>query len=178
MEGSVWQLFVQAATFLSSLLKSLTEVLRPASPISLQNAPENVAGFLLTSKITQESQCLLRIRRNPERATIDALFGDMAYNDKRIGFTMERTVVAIPEGTYRGYKRDSAHFGMRVVGIDVPNRKDIECHPANLPSQLLGCIAVGESIDGDALGSSKVAFRRMMDAVPEEFTVCVCSYAS
>lgn len=88
---------------------------------------------------------------------------------------MERTAVAIPAGTYRGAKRYSPHFGMTVLGIDVPNRTDIECHPANLPSQLLGCIAVGGSIDGDALDNSRAAFDEMMEVVPEEFTVVVAS---
>ena len=103
--------------------------------------------------------------------TTDALFGDMVYNAEWICFTMERTAVAIPVGVYRGYKRDSAHFGMRVVGIDVPNRTDIEIHPANWPHQLDGCIAVGESIGNDALDNSRSAFQKMMLAVPEEFTV-------
>ena len=99
----------------------------------------------------------------------------MSYQNNWIGVTMERTAVAIPEGTYRGCKRDSAHFGMRVVGIDVPNRTNIECHPANLPSQLEGCVAVGSSIDNDAIDSSIAAFDRMMAAVPEEFLVKVTS---
>lgn len=107
--------------------------------------------------------------------TKDALFGAMDYDGITIGVTMERTAVAIPEGTYRGYKRDSAHLGMRVLGIDVPNRTDIECHPANTPSQLLGCVAVGSTIDGDALDNSKVAFEKMMSIVPDEFTVVVSS---
>ena len=90
---------------------------------------------------------------------------------------MERTAVAIPEGVYCGYKRDSAHFDMRVVGIEVPNRANIECHPANTPSQLLGCIAVGSRIDNDALDNSRSAFDKMMLAVPEKFTVRISSLA-
>lgn len=103
--------------------------------------------------------------------TKDALFGVMEWNDEQIGFTMERTAAAIPVGIYRGYKRDSAHFGMRVVGIDVPNRTDIECHPANTPAQVKGCVAIGSSIDSDALDNSRTAFDRMMSILPEEFTV-------
>jgi len=95
----------------------------------------------------------------------------MDFDGQDIGVTMERTAVAIPEGTYQARKRDSQHFGRRVVGIDVPNRTDIEIHPANFPCQLKGCIAVGESKDGDALDNSTSAFDRMMEAVPEEFTV-------
>lgn len=81
--------------------------------------------------------------------------------------------MAIPLGVYKGRKRDSAHFHMRVVGIDVPNRTDIECHPANLPQQLKGCVAVGSELDNDALDNSRVAFDKMMKILPEEFTVSI-----
>lgn len=91
---------------------------------------------------------------------------------------MERKAVAIPEGVYKGHERDSQHFGKKVVGIDVPNRTDIECHPANQPCQLDGCIATGESIDGDALDNSTAAFDAMMLAVPPVFIVEVTSLKS
>lgn len=95
----------------------------------------------------------------------------MTWEGKWLAFTMERTAVCIPVGTYRAYKRDSAHLGMRVVGIDVPSRSDIEIHPANFARQLLGCIAVGTTIDNGALDNSRQAFDKMMLAVPEEFSV-------
>ena len=116
---------------------------------------------------------LLQIKRNQSRETTDALFGDMAYDGRRLCFTMERKAVAIPEGIYRGRKRDSPRFGMRVLGIEVPSRTDIEVHPANYPRQLGGCIAVGESIGNDALDSSRAAFGAMMSSLPEEFTVVI-----
>ena len=103
----------------------------------------------------------------------DAMFGTMDFNGEKIGVTMERTAVAIPEGTYSALKRFSPHLGMTVVGIDVPSRTDIEIHPANWPCQLEGCIAVGESKDNDALDNSRSAFDRMMATVPSEFTVIV-----
>jgi Family of unknown function (DUF5675) len=173
METPVWmRLFAQVASFLSSRLSSLTAASAQANPISSSAAPENAADSTSTSRTPQEN--ILRVTRNPAMTTTDALFGDMEYNGRWIAITMERTAVAIPEGVYQGRKRYSAHFGMTVVGIDVPNRTDIECHPANLPSQLLGCIAVGESKDNDALDSSRTAFERMMAVVPETFTVEIC----
>ncbi len=177
MEGSVWsQLFVQVVNLVSSLLNSLIAVKKQESPISSSNAPASAASSLSTSNLSQtDGVGVLRITRNPRISTTDAHFGAMAYDGKYIGVTMERSAVAIPEGTYRGYKRDSAHFAMRVVGIDVPSRTNIECHPANWPSQLLGCIAVGESKDGDALDNSIMAFDGMMVAVPDNFSVIVDS---
>lgn len=175
MEGNVWQFIVRAVAFLSNPSSSLTVAQKLENPISLAGAQENDAASSSTSKTIQEKQSLLRVKRNPNLTTKDAIFGDMDFNGKRIGYTMERSAVAIPEGTYPGYKRYSQHFEMTVLGIDVPMRTDIECHPANLPSQLLGCIAVGESIDNDALDNSRRAFDDMMLIVPQEFTVEICS---
>lgn len=175
MEGNVWnQLSALVAAIASLLSNSLTAIQKQTSPTSSPNVPATPASSSSTLKTTQENQCL-RITRNPSRATVDATFGDMDYNGDRICFTMERTAVAIPEGTYSGVKRYSPHFGKTVVGISVPNRTDIEVHPANYPCQLEGCIAVGESIDGDALDNSTTEFDAMMKVVPQEFTVEVMS---
>jgi Family of unknown function (DUF5675) len=176
MEASVWmQLFARIADFLSSLSRYFQEAQKLKNPISSSNAPESAANSTSILKNIQENQQLLSVKRDRTKETVDAHFGDMDYNGFHIGCTMERKAVAIPEGTYHGYKRDSARFGMRVVGIDVPNRTDIECHPANFPSQLMGCIAVGESIDGGAIDNSRAAFDLMMRTVPETFTVTVSS---
>lgn len=160
---------------MSILLEFLTSLLKLARVTSSPVAPENAVDSTSTLKSGKESEShLLRIKRNPAKETTDALFGDMDYNDSRICFTMERTAVAIPVGTYSGAKRYSPHAGRQVVGIDVPNRTDIEIHPANFPCQLKGCIAAGESIDGDALDNSTQAFDAMMLAVPDSFLVQVC----
>jgi hypothetical protein len=175
MGGLVCRLFALVADFLSSLSSSSTGASTPASPTSSSNVPASGASSSSTSRTTPASQSRLKVLRNPTLATADALFGDMDYDGTAIGVTMERTAVAIPEGSYLARKRDSVHFGMRVVGIDVPNRTNIEIHPANFPLQLEGCVAVGENKDGDALDNSKAAFDRMMTIVPENFTVEVSS---
>lgn len=177
MEANVWmQWFVQTAEFLSSLFASSSNPRSQSSGGASRSAQGSAAPSTSTSRsATSPAQATLSIKRNPSLQTTDALFGSMDYDGTAIGVTMERTAVAVPEGTYRGYKRDSAHFGMRVVGIDVPLRTDIECHPANFPLQLDGCIAIGETKDGDALDNSRAAFDRMMETVPDSFTVAVSS---
>lgn len=84
---------------------------------------------------------------------------------------MERIAVAIPAGVFEGILRYSPHFALTVPGIAVPYRTDIEIHPANLPSQLEGCIAVGSSVDNDALDNSKQAFQKLMTYLPQSFQV-------
>jgi hypothetical protein len=176
MEGNVWmQWFVRIANFLSSLSASLSSPLSQSSGGASPSAQGSAAPSTSTSSSATSPEGVLRIIRNPSLQTTDALFGSMDYDGMAIGVTMERTAAAIPEGEYRGCKRESAHFGMLVVGIDVPNRTNIECHPANYPSQLLGCVAIGGRQDGDALDNSRDAFDRMMAAVPDQFTVRVSS---
>ena len=75
----------------------------------------------------------------------------------------------IPAGSYTARLRYSPHHGFAVFGlVDVPNRSDIEIHAANLASQLLGCIALGESrgqINGvDAVMASQHAVDTFMAA--------------
>lgn len=103
------------------------------------------------------------------------MFGEIYWDDRLVCVSMERTAVAIPVGMFPGCKRYSPHFAMTVIGIDVPNRTDIECHPANLPSQLLGCIAAGSTVDNDDLDNSRAAFDRLVALVAQTFVVIVSS---
>jgi hypothetical protein len=174
MESSVWQLIVRVVGYLLSLLPSLKNLVALPNGGASSNAPANaVASTLTSSSAISQPQDLLQIKRNPSRATTEALFGDMVFDGNRICFTMERKAVAIPEGIYQGYKRWSRHFEMTVVGIDVPNREDIECHPADFPAQVAGCVAVGLEAHDDRLYNSKSAFDSMMAVLPSQFTVVV-----
>lgn len=53
----------------------------------------------------------------------------------------------IPQGVYDVEAYESPTHGQVWQIMNVPNRTNIEIHAANWPAQLLGCIAVGESID-------------------------------
>lgn len=53
----------------------------------------------------------------------------------------------IPAGTYNVRATQSARFGRLMYLVEaVPNRAGIRIHPANMPSELQGCIALGTSI--------------------------------
>ncbi len=152
-----------------SLLEFLNSLLKLVSGGQSPGAPMTAAS----STSTSDSPFLLTITRTTK--TADALFGDLTIGNDLICHSMERTAVAIPEGSYTAHLRFSPHFGLTLPGIDVPNRTDIEIHPANYPSQLLGCIAVGESIDGDALDNSRAAWDSLMTLLPQSFLVIVKS---
>lgn len=83
----------------------------------------------------------------------------------------------IPEGVYIAQLELSPHFGFATPHLQVPGRTYIEIHPANYPTQLEGCIAVGEQIDGDALDNSDSAFSSFVKLLPqnEPFLVVVSS---
>lgn len=109
------------------------------------------------------------------KTTKDAYFGKVTLDGDFVCYSMERIAVAIPEGTYAAEKALSPHFNRLTPHLTVPNRTYIEIHPANWPSQLEGCIAVGTSIDGDALDQSVVAFDALMALLPPNLTVTVCT---
>lgn len=89
-------------------------------------------------------------------------------------------VSCIPPGAYTARRRWSPKHQCSVFGVEgVPNRSDIEIHPANWPSQLLGCIALGETfavIEGKpGIANSRAAFRAFMDEMAgiDEFPLTV-----
>ena len=104
------------------------------------------------------------------KQTEDATFGELTYEGFTC-YTMERTAVQIPVGIYTGQVSYSPHFQYNTPHINVPNRTYIEIHPANFPSQLEGCVAIGQQLDGDALDYSKKAFDSLMAILPNSFQV-------
>ena len=83
---------------------------------------------------------------------------------------------AIPNGRFRVLLLMSERFRMKTPHLqDVPGFTNIEIHPANYPSDLLGCIGPGqqreenvpdpgnENIEGGAVFSSKLAFADLME---------------
>ena len=79
----------------------------------------------------------------------------------------KRSVSCIPAGTYNVRATQSARFGRLMYLVEaVPERSGIRIHPANFPSELQGCIALGTSIGrtaakGKMLLNSRVAVGRL-----------------
>lgn len=98
-----------------------------------------------------------------EDGSVECQTIERAWADNQQGMS------CIPAGTYPCSLRFSPHHGFAIFGVDaVPSRSDIEIHAANLPSQLLGCIALGESrgtLNGqDAVLASQAAVDTFMAA--------------
>ena len=95
---------------------------------------------------------------------IDGVFFCYTLERPSINATGAQLPLCIPTGTYSVTPRWSAHNNMEVLGInDVPGRTDIEIHPANWPTQLLGCVAVGDIQSQDYVGDSRDTFAKLMD---------------
>jgi hypothetical protein len=106
--------------------------------------------------------------------TSDGIFGTMTIDsDPFTCVTCENLADEIPAGTYTIEFTISPEFSPHINGqpmplIDVPGRTAIRIHWANLPSQLLGCIAVGQKVDGDAIDTSKVEFLQLYAIIKDQ----------
>lgn len=98
----------------------------------------------------------------------DGIFGLLTILDNSFKcVTLENLDKEIPVGVYNVDFTYSPHFGKRMPHIIVPVRDEaaggdagIRFHPANWPSQLEGCIALGSRKDGDAIDDSADAFKQ------------------
>lgn len=119
---------------------------------------------------------------NRLRTSDDGTFGEILRHGLRKVVTCElpwndniHRVSCIPKGTYNVTRFNSPSKGDVFLLHDVPNRSMIEIHPANVPTELLGCIAPGlefGEINGKpAVLSSKLAFKMLWDTLPESFQI-------
>jgi hypothetical protein len=101
---------------------------------------------------------LVTVTRNPlwsdDRATEGTLDIDGVFQC----YTMENTQYLTPDGTYDLVWYPSPRWHQWVPQVMVPDRTNIEIHPANWPNQLDGCTAVGEQRIKDMVEQSDLAF--------------------
>lgn len=62
-------------------------------------------------------------------------------------------------------RRFGAAFGTAIEVADVPGREAILIHPGNRTADTRGCILPGLGVDGDAVTSSRAAWRRIAGRV-------------
>lgn len=93
----------------------------------------------------------------------------------------QKRISCIPEGTYKVVAHVSPKFGKCFHVLNVPNRSEILIHPANMVSQLLGCIAPGTAtadINGDGIldvTNSRAAMAELLNLLPKEFDLIIKS---
>lgn len=77
----------------------------------------------------------------------EGISGELLNGSQHIGWTLERTAVAIPTGRYQVKLYDSPHFGRLMPWIQVPERGYILFHWGSFPKNSNGCVLVGETQD-------------------------------
>lgn len=120
------------------------------------------------------------VRRYDARGT----YGEMRREDgTHVAYTVERPRTGahccIPEGTYTLSRYDSPKHGPNTWQFDVvPYRTNIQIHVANWPSELLGCIALGNTFGMSAAGEwgvlhSRAAYAAFMEETKNETNITV-----
>ena len=101
--------------------------------------------------------------------TADGILGTLVIEGLLTEVTVENLEHAIPAGIYDLDIDKSPRLGIFTPHVRVPSRDaaaggdaGIRLHPANYPGQLLGCIAVGDKAEADAVDHSRTAFARLM----------------
>lgn len=104
----------------------------------------------------------------------------MAIGNEFICYTMENLAHQISSGTYSAQLDKSPHLGYVCPHLQVPDRDalaggdaGIRLHIANYPSQLEGCVALGQVIVADCLEHSALAFDSLMTKLPQTFVVSI-----
>ena len=84
-----------------------------------------------------------------------------------------------PNGGFIGRKHFSASNGDCIAIDNVQDRTNIQIHSANFTRQILGCVAVGDSIkflDSDTIPdvtNSKSTLRKLLSVLPENFKIVI-----
>jgi hypothetical protein len=99
--------------------------------------------------------------------TEKSICGELSVDDQFESFTLERPRKGehpcIPAGKYDVILTPSPHLHYVTPELlNVPKRSHIRIHIANKPSELLGCIAVGETHTKDFVGNSSDAFASLL----------------
>jgi len=111
---------------------------------------------------------ILQLKRTQSYPENDAQFGELYIDDNLECLTLERISKIIPSGIYPVSFYFSPHNQSLVPLLTVPNREYIEIHVANYPTELLGCIAVGQTHNDQALSNSRLAFNDLMDKIKDQ----------
>lgn len=108
-----------------------------------------------------------------------ATFGEITYGEFKC-FSLENSEYLIETGTYTAQLDMSPHLGYKTPHLRVPKRDRVaggdaglRVHVANVPSQLQGCIAVGQELETSSVLHSRLVFEAFMRLLPETFSITI-----
>lgn len=112
-----------------------------------------------------------------DRTSVDGVFGRLMSYDNIVAYTLEHAFPgedgyspAVPAGTYEcvkglHYLEGASSCIMAFEVTKVLGHTGILFHIGNTNSDSSGCILVGQSIQGNMLMKSRLAFRAFMDSM-------------
>ena len=118
----------------------------------------------------------MKITVQRKSKTIDGIFGELTIDTNTFKcFTVENLKLSIPADEYFVNFTMSPRMQKVTPHLIVPSRDiaaggdaGIRIHSANYPSQLQGCISVGDKIDGDMVCDSKDTFAKLFAIIKDE----------
>ncbi len=116
----------------------------------------------------------LTLQRN-NNGVNNNLLGQFFWNGAQVAVTIENRNLSIPTGTYPCIPHNSPKHPHTWEITDVPNRSEILIHNANLASQLLGCVAPGDTygtLNGEqAVLNSVLTMDKLRNTLPDYFNI-------
>lgn len=104
----------------------------------------------------------------------DSTFGTLSLDwNPFMCITLENTKDRLKAGVWPLTFAYSPHFNRQMPLINVPGRTWTWIHWANFFYQLLGCVAVGSTIDGEAIDSSVATWNALMALIEGKTGVTV-----
>lgn len=106
--------------------------------------------------------------------SIDGIFGVLTLDwNPFTCVTLENLEKAIEPGTWPLTYAYSPHFNRQMPLINVPGRTWTWFHWANFAIQLEGCVALGRTVDGDAIDASVSAWNEFWQILNNQTGITV-----
>lgn len=130
-----------------------------------------IAIFLLAGPAESQSDLNIRILRTSENT--GSVTGELYVNGKFIAHTLELPwqnnksyISSIPSGSYKAIVRYDKSDQWRLQLEGVPYRSGVQIHVGNYPSQIEGCVLVGNQVKNaaDSVSDSSLAYSELRRA--------------
>jgi hypothetical protein len=127
--------------------------------------------WIIKTGYQKPPQMKIMIKR--DRRTVDGIFGTLSLDFSAFEcYTVENLAKAILPGVYDVTFDYSPRFNQTLPHIHVPVRDQaaggdagIRIHAANLPTQLEGCIAVGDKLNPDSVDDSRITLNQLLKII-------------
>lgn len=127
--------------------------------------------FFTCSMISHAAPFIIEIKRVSHNTS--SLTGELFVNGSFLSHTLELPwnnnrsfISSIPSGTYDALLRYDKNDKWRLQLTNVPDRSGVQIHIGNWPSQIEGCVLVGNKVNNpsNSLEQSSEAYKKLKDS--------------